>query len=112
MIPNHKPHPRTGRYGAQLAGKLRYAILQACELIDNSDKTIAQLLSEAFQENPLKFMDTVAKHLPKEITAEITRTYEANKLTDDELADVIAERARKRHDEALQADQDKLAATG
>ena len=112
MIPNHKPHPRTARYGAQLAGKLRKVILDSLELFDKEDVPLAQLLMEKGKKEPFKYTDMAAKYIPKGITAEITTAYTASNMTDDELADVIAERARKRHDEAHQADQDKVAATG
>ena len=111
---NNQNLSRTGNKGKgrELVIYVRKALFKAFEMVDSTSKPVAQHLQEAFEQAPLKFLDTVAKHLPKEITAEITRTYEANKLTDDELADVIAKRARKRHDDALKPDQDKFAATG
>ena len=112
MIANHKPHPRTARYGAQLAGKLRKVILDSLELFDKADVPLAQLLMDEGKKHPFKYTDMAAKYIPKEITAEITTAYTASNMTDDELADVIAERARKRHDDALKPDQDKLAVTG
>ena len=103
---------KRAKHGENLVQRIRAGILGAFDVSEKKGMLISEMLSVEWEKNPLKFLEVAAKHLPKEITAEITRTYEANKLTDDELADVIAKRARKRHDDALQADQDKVAAAG
>ena len=107
---NSNPTPRTARYGAQLAGKLRKVILDSLDLFDKEDVTLSKLLMDEGKKHPFKYTDMAAKYIPKEITAEITTAYTASNMTDDELADVIAERARDKREKDLAAVQPLKAA--
>ena len=90
-------HPvQTAKHGTALVRRTRYAILKALDVVDNSDMPVHEHLAEAFKENPLKFMDTAGKYLPKQLDIDVNHSNSSKRLTDDELADIIATRARER----------------
>lgn len=83
--------------GKELVQRTRAGILNAFDYVERTQgKLISEILGEAFIENPLRFMDTAAKFIPKDIDLKVNHTKSAVQLTDEELADIIATRARER----------------
>ena len=55
-------------------------------------RLISEVMADEFEKSPLKYMEAASKVLPKEIQADISQVYDANKLTDDEILAVLAAR--------------------
>lgn len=90
---------RPAKRGLEITGRSRAVLLRALDILaeETNDKdTPAQILAKAFKINPIKFMDTMSKYIPKNIDITTSYTTKAQNLTDDELRDIIAERARER----------------
>ncbi len=79
-----------------LVRRTRYAILKALDTVDSLGTPLHELLAQAFVDNPLKFLDTAAKFLPKQMDIDVTHSKSNQNLSDDDLADIIAQRARQR----------------
>lgn len=94
---NPKPDPKPAQHAKHLVARTRKAILNAFDAVENRGKVISDILADEFENNPLKFMDMAAKYIPKNIDIEVTHNGNADKLTDAELADIIAKRARAKH---------------
>jgi len=111
---NREAQGKAVKYGGQLAQRARKAILNTFDCIergygDNQPRIISEILADAFIANPLKFLDTASKLMPKDINLEVLNIAQANAMTDAELADLIAERARKRRElEALEGECEEL----
>jgi len=86
------------KLGTELAQRVRGAVLNTFDTVERKGHVISDILSDAFISNPLKFLDTVSKFCPKDIAMEVTNIAQANAMTDQELADLIADRARKRRE--------------
>lgn len=99
-------HNATGmkaKRGRGVTAKTRGAILRAFDIIEAPGSkylTIPQLLAEASQKDVFRFMDVAAKYIIKDINTDADSLKDASKLTDSELADIIATRARERLEEA------------
>jgi len=55
----------------------------------------SDVLDRVIAEQPAKFLECITRILPKQIEAEITDNRKAEDMTDDELASVIAEAAKR-----------------
>ena len=99
---NPNPEPKQAKHGKELVQRTRAGILNAFDVVEKrgDKKLISEYLADAFIDNPLKFMDTAAKYLPKEVNIDMTHSQAADKLTDEELADIIAQRARAKFEQA------------
>lgn len=93
---NKNPIGKQAKHAKQLASRTRAGILNGMDAVEKRGKLISEILADAFIENPLKFLDTASKYLPKDINMDVTHSKSAQALTDDELADIIAQRARQR----------------
>lgn len=100
---NKNPTPKPAKHAQHLAAKTRGAILRAFDAVDNRGKVMSECLADAFLENPIRFMDMAAKYIPKDINMEVTKTLKANQISDDDLADIVGERAKAKR-EALDAE--------
>ena len=100
------PQGQVAKHGRGLTAKTRAAILKAFDILDDESqgyKTIPVLLAAASQKDVFRFMDVAAKYIIKDVNTDSDSLQDASKLTDGELADIIAKRARERL-EALQKD--------
>lgn len=100
--------------GEHLVVRTRGAILNAFNAVENRGKVLSEILADAFEANPLRFLDTAAKFIPKDVNL-TTSTGKPADMTDDELQEVIAERAKARREEIrkeLENQQDTLSDTG
>lgn len=86
----------TAQHGRSLVARTRKMILNAFDVVDTRGKPIVEYLADAFIENPLKFMDTASRYMPKDIQVDVTHSNNASGLSDDEIAHEIATRARQR----------------
>ena len=91
---------KIAKHGTHLVARTRGVILRAMDVSEKRDRPLSELLADALEDAPIKFLTMAAKYLPKEVNVDVTHTKQATALTDNELADIIAERARLRHDEA------------
>ena len=104
--------------GAQIAARTRGAILNAFDAVEQRGRVISEILADSFIENPLKFLDTAAKYVPKDINLTNNIKKDSKDYTDDELQEMIAERARARREQIEQQlrdgqqDQEKHAQIG
>jgi len=94
------------KHAKELAQRTRAAILLGMDAVQKrgEKKLMSEILADAFIENPLKFLDTASKYLPKDINMDVTHTKSAQALTDDELADIIAQRARARLEDSKEVE--------
>jgi hypothetical protein len=91
------PVGKAAKHGQELAQRTRKGILNAFDCVETKHKKLlSEVLADAFLENPLKFLDTASKFIPKQVDIDVSHTKTANTMTDDELADIIATRARQR----------------
>ena len=97
MAKVNNPVGKAAKHGQELAQRTRAGILNAFDYVERKEgRLISEILGDAFMDNPLRFLDTAAKFLPKDINLDVNHTKTANTLSDDELADIIATRARQR----------------
>lgn len=94
--------------GTHLVARTRGAILNAFDVAESRGRLLSEILADAFIENPLRFMDTAAKFIPKDIDLNVNHTKSAVQLTDEELADIIATRARERLEAAKEIEGEIL----
>lgn len=90
--------------------KIRKGIDKAIDRMKNGKSVgivaFQEKMAESFENNFLATLKAVAPLLPKDITVENTRTTDLNKLTDNELAEIVAQRARAKHLESQIVDAD------
>ena len=94
---------QTAKHGVNLTARTRGSILNALDVVDADakaklNKPVSQILADEFKNNPLKFMDMAAKYIVKDVNIDMVSKADADKLSDTELADIIAKRARARHE--------------
>lgn len=89
---------KTARRGHELVQRTRAAILNAMDVLDKGTEPLSVLLAKAATEQPMRFLDMAAKHCPKDIDLNIISDLKAENMTDNELADIIATRARERRE--------------
>ena len=95
------------KHGRTVTARARGCILKALDIVDDESqgyKSIPQLLAAASQKDVFRFMDVTAKYIIKDINTDADSLKDASKLTDSELADIIATRARERLEEAQKDD--------
>lgn len=95
-----KAHKR----GAELVQGARAMILRAFDIVDERSgtkghETPAQKLADAFENNPLKFLDTASKFIPKDIQILDKSSKNPDDYTDDELLEIVAAKARQRREQ-------------
>jgi len=93
---NKQATGKTAKHGSALAARVRGGILNAFDATEKKGKLISEILSEEFEKAPLRFLEVAAKYVPKDINTEITSISKANNLSDQELADLIAQHAQKK----------------
>ena len=87
---------KTARHGKDLTARTRGCILSVFDILDNRNKPMPELLADKAEENPLQFMNIASKYIIKDVHNDVDSFKDAAKLTDSELADIIATRARER----------------
>lgn len=92
------------KHGRQLTARTRGCILKAFDILDTRNKSMPELMADAAIEQPLRFMDVAAKYIIKDVNTDVDSLKDASKLTDSELADIIATRARERLEDAQKDD--------
>lgn len=109
------PHA-TGMVAARVRGltvRTRKCILDVFDLLDDRKTPMAELLATAAVKDPLKFMDTASKFIIKDLQIDINHMHNPSMLTDDEIAEEIATRARARLEQARDiTDQVEVIDTG
>lgn len=95
---NRNSQGKTAKKGSELVQRTRAAILNAMDALDDRSKPLSQLLADAAEKQPLRFLDMAAKHCPKDVNLDVINTLKADKLSDEELADIIATRAKARRE--------------
>ena len=88
------------KHGKELAQRARAGILNAFDAVERRGVKISDVLADAFLADPLKFMDTAAKYIPKNIDLTVQPLTSALQLSDEELLQVIQN--RKQDHEALE----------
>ena len=116
------PTGNNGQPGRKVVTKVQKAINKAIDLLGKNAVSkcgvteLAGLICDELKGNPVATLKALAPLLPKDVAIDVTHSKSAQTLTDDELADIIATRARQRLDdsrvvdgeiiEELQANQD------
>ena len=91
---NKQAQGQSARKGASLTARARGLLLSAMDIVDTDPtKPLSELLADQAKKNPMRFMDLVSKYIIKDVQIE-HQTSNSNDLTDDELADIIARKAR------------------
>ena len=88
------------KHGKELAQRARAGILNAFDAVERRGVKISDALADAFLADPLKFMDTASKYIPKNIDLTVQPLTSALQLTDEELLQVIQN--RKQDKDALE----------
>ena len=83
------------KHGENLIQRTRAAILNTFDAVESRGRKISEILADEFEKNPIKFMELAAKAMPKEISGEFNHTHTADKLTDDQLADIATAGSRR-----------------
>lgn len=106
---NHNANGKSVKGGHELAQRTRGAILNAFGAVETQGKVVSEVLAEAFLANPIRFMDMAAKYIPKDINMEVTKVA-AHALSDEELEQIIGERARQKHidNQTLDAEYEEI----
>ena len=91
--------------------KIRKAISRAIDGIKAGKVVgvvaLAEKLTKCFEEQPLATLKAIAPLLPKDISIDPGGNKDASTFTDDELAQIVANRARMAREERLKEQQDK-----
>jgi len=86
--------------GRRLINKIRSSLDKAVDGLGTASKegatVMAELITEALREDVVGTLKGLASYLPKDVKIDINHSDQLNNLTDDELADIIASRARGR----------------
>ena len=64
---NRQATGKKAKRAPELAGRIRELLLDAMDLLDNGDKTIAELLAEECRDNPVRFLELASKYVPRNI---------------------------------------------
>ena len=101
---NKQAQGAAAKKGAHLVVSARSMILRAFDIVDERAKTKghetpAQKLADAFENNPLKFLDTASKFIPKDIQLTDKSSKNPDDYTDDELLEIVAAKARQRREQ-------------
>lgn len=100
----------TAKHGAALVSRVRGNILRAFDLSDQRGRPLSEIIYDELQANPLKVLEIAIKAMPKEASIDVSHKADADKLSDAELADIIAKRARALHDDqAIEAECHEIA---
>ena len=91
---------KQAKHGKELAQRARAGILNAFDAVERRGVKISDALADAFLADPLKFMDTASKYIPKNIDLTVQPLTSALQLTDEELLQVIQN--RKQDKDALE----------
>ena len=86
--------------GRQAVVKVRVAISKAIDSMKDPDNPevigvvrLAAVITEALQENPISTLKALSSYMPKDVLVDQASSRDADKLTDAELARIIAEDA-------------------
>lgn len=106
---NPNPGPKQPKHAHQLVQRVRGAILNAMDVLDQRDKPLSQLLADEAEKHPIKFTEMVAKHIPKDIML-TTKSLKAKDMSDAELYAALTDSGKLAEFVALQAKEmrDKL----
>jgi hypothetical protein len=98
---------KVAKKGVELVQRTRAAILNSLDVLDNRNKPLSQLLADAAEQNPIKYTEMIARHIPKDVTVN-HKSLKAKDISDDELYEVlmdggklgefVAKQARELHD--------------
>ena len=84
----------------QLLNKVRNSLNKAVDGLGTASKdgttVMAELITQALKDDVVGTLKAFSQFIPKELNVDVTHTQSAKSLTDDQLADIIAERARAR----------------
>lgn len=64
---NYKATGKKSYKGPELVQRVRAALLNALDVLDQRGKKISDILADEFEQNPLKFMDLASKYCPKDV---------------------------------------------
>lgn len=84
---------KKAKRGPELASRIRNQLIAAMDLVNDSDKTVAELLAEEARGNIIRFLELCSKYVPRDIEVTEHRTYE--EMSDEELI-AIASRSGAR----------------
>lgn len=93
--------------GRRAHSKLQNALDKTIDLlgVDSIDgcgaTALAELLLPKLKEDPVGTIQRLACLFPKDIAIDVSHSNSSKLLSDDELADIIAQRARSRHEEKV-----------
>ena len=93
--------------GRRAHSKLQNALDKTIDLlgVDSIDgcgaTALAELLLPKIKEDPVGTIQRLACLFPKDVSIDVSHSNAADRLTDDELADIIAQRARLKHDQVI-----------
>ena len=84
---NHRATGKKAKHGAELAQRLRAAVLNTFDAIEEStNKTISQILAEKYSDDPMKLIDLASKLIPKErmvdVSGHISQTIEHRSVSE------------------------------
>lgn len=85
----YKAIGKTPKHGKELVQRARAGILNAFDAVERRGVKISDALADAFLADPLKFMDTAAKYLPKGSDIGVQHVTNAIQLTDEQLIQII-----------------------
>ena len=86
---NHLAKGKSAKHGENLVQRTRAGILNAFDAVERRGVKISDALADAFLADPLKFMDTAAKYIPKGADIGVQHITSAIQLTDEQLIQII-----------------------
>lgn len=83
----------------EIVNRVRAALNKAFDHAEQkAGKSIPDILSDEFLANPLKFLEVTAKFLPKDVMINVESRQPSQRMSDDELADIVSSRAKALRD--------------
>ena len=89
---NRNPVPKQAKHGKELVQRARAVILNAFGALEKRGVVLSEVMADAFMADPLKYMDTAAKYLPKGPDNPAQHITNAIQLTDEQLIQIIQAR--------------------
>lgn len=98
------PYGSQGKASRRALTKLQHALDKAIDLLGNdiSDGTtvLAGKIKDKLESDPVGTIKALSPLFPKDVSIDVSSSQDAQKLSDSELADIIAKRARNRLEQA------------
>ena len=91
--------------GRKMLRKIRTALNKGIDGLGDASTegttVMGELITEALKDDVIGALRALAPYMPKDLNVDVSHSHSSKLLTDDELADIIAQRARSKHDEKV-----------